>query len=330
MNEQQLPQFVKDYLVHLTKKGRQSSTIKRYTYDLMDFFHWLSVYKNTVSLTIWTELSREDIEQFFLYLMEERQYKVRTIRRIHSVLRQLATFYLKTKQHAIFLYEPPELELVPLQQSEWVTEKEARRLLSIIHSVQGLSEKQQEARPFFAGRNETIIRLFLDYGLSLQEVTRLTMNDVHFERNEVIIRSEKGEQLFSIEWKDEDKRCAYKYFKTIPEPVRPRFYSQDPFFVAFDFQRMTFRWSYENDQPKALTDIAIQKMLRLEVARAGLRKGISAQHLRNTFILRCLLNGESVQRIQEKLGLSTPLSLQRYLLTIKQLQNVGKTESWPY
>ncbi len=44
----------------------------------------------------------------------------------------------------------------------------------------------------------------------------------------------------------------------------------------------------KNDAPKALTEIAIQKMIRLEVARANLRKGISGQHFRNTYILNLI------------------------------------------
>ncbi len=113
--------------------------------------------------------------------------------------------------------------------------------------------------------------------------------------------------------KEEDKIRLFTYYKTIPEPVRPRYHSTDPLLVAFDFKRGTFRWVYDNDAPKALTAIAVQKMIRLEVARAQLRKGISAQHLRNTFILRCLERNMSTEEIIKRTGFLSPLSVKRYV-----------------
>ncbi|EEL61798.1 Phage integrase [Bacillus cereus F65185] len=35
--------------------------------------------------------------------------------------------------------------------------------------------------------------------------------------------------------------------------------------MAFDFNRGTYRWVYEKDAPKGLSEVAIQKMIRLEV-----------------------------------------------------------------
>lgn len=64
---------------------------------------------------------------------------------------------------------------------------------------------------------------------------------------------------------EEDKLHLYNYYKTIPEPVRPKYHSNDPLFVAFDFTHGTYHWRYEDDAPKFLTEISVQKMIRLEV-----------------------------------------------------------------
>lgn len=101
-------------------------------------------------------------------------------------------------------------------------------------------------------------------------------------------------------------------YVTIPEPVRPKYHSNDPLFVAYDFTRKTYHWSYDNDAPKALTEIAVQKMIRLEVERANLRKGISAQHLRNTFILQLIENEVLEGQIINQVGFKSKLSLKRY------------------
>ncbi len=83
-------------------------------------------------------------------------------------------------------------------------------------------------------------------------------------------------------------------------------------FVAFDFNRGTYRWVYENDAPKALTEIAIQKMIRLEVAIANLRKGISGQHFRNTYILNLIKKETPESEIIKLAGFKSKISLKRY------------------
>lgn len=53
-------------------------------------------------------------------------------------------------------------------------------------------------------------------------------------------------------------------------------------------------------------------MIRLEVERANIRKGISAQHLRNTFILRLIENEVLEGEIIKQVGFKSKLSLKRY------------------
>ena len=84
------------------------------------------------------------------------------------------------------------------------------------------------------------------------------MQQVHFGKNMITVLHNKGTER-RIMLKEEDKIRLFTYYKTIPEPVRPRYHSTDPLLVAFDFKRGTFRWVYDNDAPKALTAIAVQK-----------------------------------------------------------------------
>ncbi len=104
-------------------------------------------------------------------------------------------------------------------------------------------------------RNIAILNLLIDYGLSLQELTALTMHHVHFETNTLSIPATAGVER-TITLTHEDKKQLYTYYKSIPEPVRPKYHSNDPLFVAFDFNRGTYRWVYENDAPKGLTEAA--------------------------------------------------------------------------
>ena len=52
-------------------------------------------------------------------------------------------------------------------------------------------------------------------------------------------------------------------------------------------------------------------MIRLEVSRANLRKGISGQHFRNTYILN-LIKRDSESEIIKLAGFKSKISLKRY------------------
>jgi len=76
------------------------------------------------------------------------------------------------------------------------------------------------------------------------------------------------------------------YLADIPTPVRPRWYSDDPVFVSFDFSRMTFRWVYAKNQPKQLTIVMITKMMRQLNERSGLTRSVTPSMLRNAHVLK--------------------------------------------
>ncbi len=316
-----IPAFIESYFVYLGQKGRRPSTIRRYVYDVHDFATWLKKKRKTTEAIDWRTISKAELERFFTELIVKRNYKVRTVRRIHSVLRQIALHQKSlgsTELQAILSIEPPELTDEPLSPREWVRHDELKQLFHSLASEQGLSEQQRETFPFYKERNLLIARLFALYGMTLQEVHQLSMKDVKFERNELIVNGR------TVTLSEEDKQLAYRYYMKIPKAVRPRYHSGDPFFVAFDFNRKTYHWSYADDQPKRMTMIAIQKMIRMEVRRAGLRKGISAQTLRHTYILKKLLHGASLEEMIADLGFLSPLSLRRYEKTIAQMTSAQK------
>lgn len=319
------PEFVTDFLLSLEQKGRASSTIKRYSYDLEDFFKWMIQNHTKDALTVWTHLTHEQLDRFFLYLMEQRGYKVRTIRRIISVTKQLAKYTISTgliTKHPATIYEPPKLTVTPLDRDEWLSQLEVDQLLASVASENGLTENQLLARPMLTSRNDWILSLFIHYGLTLQEVANITMFDIQFARNQLVVKSSSdAAKTRIIHLYEKDKQKAFAYYQMIPEPVRPKQHSKEPFHIAFDFQRRTFHWSYQQNHPKALTEISIQKMIRSEVKRAGLRKGVSAQHLRHTFILQKLCSGTSVDELKQYLGFSSALSLERCLLTLDHLND---------
>lgn len=211
-----------------------------------------------------------------------------------------------------------------LRKEDFVSFQEGKHLKEVISSLEGLTEKQRSTRPMILERNISIVTLLLDYGLSLKELVSLRMIHVHFE-NDTLSILEGSKINRSIHLKEEDKLHLYNYYKIIPEPVRPKYHSNDPLFVAFDFTRGTYHWSYDDDAPKFLTEVSIQKMIRLEVKRANLRKGISAQHFRNTYILRRIQGNNTPEQIMQQIGFKSNLSLKRYYDYYKR--SIANTDS---
>ncbi|MED1625400.1 site-specific integrase [Bacillus mycoides] len=303
-----------DYLLH---KGRKPSTIKRYTYDIEHFLSWLETTDRTIDEDIWESLNKRDFKDFFHYLKEERHYSDKTIHRIYIALNRLyESLDLPSPIEGVIQINQPDRSL---RDKDFISSKEEKCLKEVVSSLAELTDKQKATRPMLLERNLSIIILLLDYGLSLKELVSLQMKHVHFEINMLSIPQDSQINR-TIHLKEEDKLHLYQYYKTIPEPVRPKYHSSDPLFVAFDYTRGTYHWSYDDDVPKFLTEISVQKMIRLEVKRAKLRKGISAQHFRNTFILSKIKQKNNPEQIMQQIGFKSHLSLKRYYNYYKQYQ----------
>ncbi|MEK7019833.1 tyrosine-type recombinase/integrase [Bacillus sp. FSL R9-9410] len=298
-----------DFSNFLLERGRKASTIKRYLYDVKHFLSWLENTDRVIDENIWESLNKRDFKDFFHYLKEERHYSDKTIHRIYIALNRLyESLDLPSPIESVIQIEQPDRSL---RDKDFISSKEEKRLKEVVSSLEGLTEKQRTTRPMILERNVSIVTLLLDYGLSLQELVSLQMKHVHFESTTLSI-PEDSKINRTIHLKEEDKLHLYDYYKTIPEPVRPKYHSSDPLFVAFDFTRGTYHWSYDDDAPKNLTEISIQKMIRLEVKRANLRKGISSQHFRNTFVLRKIKQRNTPEQIMQQIGFKSYLSLERY------------------
>ncbi|OZM58658.1 hypothetical protein CIB95_03565 [Lottiidibacillus patelloidae] len=322
LNNQSLPSYINQFLLSYKEKGRQSSTIKRYLYDLDEFLQWMRANYNNVSFEQWQSLSAKDFASYYTFLIEQRDYSERTMKRIATVLKQLYRYYEQQGYNNIVspnLTVEANKKAVPLSSEDFISEDEREHFLKIISSREGLSENQLKSRHLLNDRNKSIILMLCDEGLTLNELVSLTMKDIHFENNQIDVPSVTS-MARTIRISHENKQQYFAYFKSIPAPVRPQYHSDDPFFLAFDFQRNTYRWMYDLDAPKRMTDIAVQKMIRTEGKRANLRKGLSAQHMRNSAILRAIEAGETHEEIQRKFGFKAAISLKRYLTFAESLK----------
>ncbi|MEC2758286.1 site-specific integrase, partial [Bacillus cereus] len=220
------------FSAYLTEKGRKQSTIKRYAYDIKDFYKWLRANEKLLHIKSWSELSETDYQTYFSELEDKRKYSQKTRHRIWVVLKKVHMFL-----GIVSPLDGINLSLIPdqsLNDNDFITEMEETLLKQTALSTKGLTERQAKYRPLIMDRNVCIINLVVNYGLSLQELVSLNMSHIKFARNILMVPGENGATR-SVSLTMEDTQQLYKYYTTIPEPVRPRQHTDNPLFVAFDF-----------------------------------------------------------------------------------------------
>ena len=330
-----LPKFIYDFLFSMEEKGRREGTIIRYGYYLEEFCDWLKANQKTdVTFELWKGLTEED---FFTYYTQElitnRSYSKESLMRIESVLTQLYLFYKEQHPEIIspaMTLDKKKLAERHLSKDDFITEADFNQLIRTMDSLEGLTKNQLKCREMLIRRNISIATLFYKYGLMMSEVLAIAMHDLNFglnfeNRRYIRVDNQRIPGLKrEVDISLDDAKLIMDYLNDIPLPVRPKHNSSDPLFVAFDFYRLTFRWVYDDDdkvdngKPKALSRLAIQKMIREEAKRAGLPKGATAQQMRNSAILRDIQKGETDEAIMKKYGLLTSMGLRRYRAYAKE------------
>ena len=85
--------------------------------------------------------------------------------------------------------------------------------------TKGVTEGQAKYRPLITDSNACIINLIVNYGLSLKELVSLNMSHIQFARNTFVVSGENG-LTKSVSLSKENTHQLYKYYTTIPEPVK--------------------------------------------------------------------------------------------------------------
>ncbi|PEF75654.1 integrase [Bacillus pseudomycoides] len=292
------------FLADLLKQGRKPSTVKQYRYDIALFTSWIQKHVKSNPEGVFHSFDTNILERYLKTLRKERGASISNVKRVRGILINFLQFH-GAAQELKSDVSPPGLT-----SKHFASDKEIRKLSRVMRSYDGLTDYQATGRKFILERNLLLIHFMLDYGLSIQDILTLSMHDIHFGTNTITPGGLHAHKR-SIPLSKEHVKLALSYYNKIPNLVRPRQQTGDPFFVAFDFGPQTFRWDYEKDQPAALTRIAVQRMLQKEVKRAEIH--VTPTMLRNRFILNALQNGMKPIEIKAFLGLKSVEALHRYV-----------------
>lgn len=301
-----LPDYALDYMENLNQSGRSKLTLKQYESDLKKFFSWLDIYKENTTFETIKALRADDIRAYFHYL-KDKQLSQATIRRLASVLSRLMIYHQCVCAHEIHkLAEAAPLR--SLTTKDFITSEEYNKLLKYL-LIKDIEITKKSARNYLLTRNWTIVSLLKTFGLTPIDVHSIKMKDVNLAQGELTLSREEAPLILPI---PQDIMTKLRdYYFTIPEAFRPKYYSNDPVFIAFNNISYSFQYDYDRQKPKALSVRAIQEMIKDEVRRAGLRK-ISAVNFRNAAILETLASGASDEKIMHQFHLTSEAALRRY------------------
>ncbi|MCM3362151.1 MULTISPECIES: tyrosine-type recombinase/integrase [Bacillaceae] len=301
-----LPDYALDYMENLNQSGRSKLTLKQYESDLKKFFSWLDIYKENTKFETIKALRADDIRAYFHYL-KDKQLSQATIRRLASVLSRLMIYHQCVCAHEIHkLAEASPLR--PLTTKDFITSEEYNKLLQHL-LIKDIESTKKSARNYLLSRNWTIVAILKNFGLTPIDIYRIKMKDLNLAQGELTLNREDAPLTLPLSHDIMTKLRDY-YF-SIPEAFRPKYYSNDPVFIAFNNISYSFQYDYDRQKPKALSVRAIQEMIKDEVRRAGLRK-ISAVNLRNAAILEALATGASDEKVMRQFHLTSEAALRRY------------------
>lgn len=313
-----LRQHLENFLTQLSFLGKLDTTIERYDYDLKQFLQYI----HNQSLTV------DEFGNYLTLLEKERKYAPKTLKRIRVILNQFYEYLVANKVLKPLPNPIPPVQRIQydeFEENQFVTYEDFQELVHSIENPRKLSENEEKVYHLLKERNLSMLYLFYFYGLSLKEVVNIQMEDISFIQNTIRINSLSKYKRY-LHLSSEHNKIILNYYYTIPKPVRPRYHSKDPLFVAVDFNRETFRWNYDTDSPKQINERSVQKWLKKEIKKANLRNNISAQDFRSSFIIRCFLEGKEIEEVQKTLGLRSKVGLYRYLY-FAQLIDKGTSNS---
>lgn len=297
---------INEYLLYMQGNGRKLSTMHRYRYDLVQLATWIENSENALNLPFCRDITTEQFKDYCKVAKHMQNRSAASLKRIMSVIINFLDY------HSVFLDSVDRGQEVLLKLDNFAPDNEIEKLLSTMNSFEGLTNYQVSGRKYIINRNLFLVRLMIFYGFSIHDLTTLTMQDINFGQGTLMPVSAGGIKR-AIPLNNTDRHLLVSAYKDIPESVRPRQNTNDPFFVTFHHATSTFQWDYSTESPKKLTKIAIQRMFQKEIKRAEVHH-LSPTTLRNRHILDSLRDGVSAAEIKVLLGMKSIEALHRYVV----------------
>jgi site-specific recombinase XerD len=192
-----------------------------------------------------------------------------------------------------------ELAKVPERSLDLITDQELGRLMKSpdVGTPQGL-------------RDRAILELLFSTGLRISELCNLSIDDVDLSRDEFSVRG-KGDKIRVVFLSDSAKDAIRTYLKSRKD-------MDDALFVQYGK-------NVKEAKHLRLSPRAVQRMLKVHAAKAGITRKVSPHVIRHSFATDLLSNGADLRSVQALLGHANIGTTQIYThVTDKHLRDVHK------
>ncbi len=256
---------IEDFLTHLKlERGLSANTVSSYRRDVTEFAAAVKTAPASVSSGM--------ASAFVAGLGEVGRRPATIARKISSV-----------KQFYRYLLESGQVDRSPL--SGFSAPRIARYHPHYLSptEVESIIEATDSAKP--AGRRDrAILELLYGSGLRVSEALTITLGDIEFEAGFLRVRGKGDKQRLAPLG-----GCAAEALHIyIDSRVAPQTAGSDLVFI--------------NRQGKALSRVALWKIVKRAVLRAGIAKSVSPHTFRHSFATHMLEGGADLRVVQEMLG----------------------------
>jgi site-specific recombinase XerD len=218
-------------------------------------------------------LQETDLKTFIDHLRYDRKLSATSINRYVAALRAFSRFILINGRHRTMVAQHLKTYRVDTAKSAALSRQELRRLITAV-DLNGRNGR----------RDFAILQLFLQCGLRVSEVVRLSRDDVilHKTVGHILVRNEKGHQDRSVPLNLTVRQAIYDYLNARgPGP------GIEPLFIS--------------ERRRRLSIASVQYMIKKYLSIAG-RDDLSAQDLRRHFAQSFYERSGNLTATQKVLG----------------------------
>ena len=249
-------------------EGKADNTVESYQRDLKKYVSFL----NERNIDDVEEVTDEDVFDFVAFLYDQN-YAESSISRMKTSVRNFHRYYSFR-----YNYNDPTVNLRVSQKRKrlpiYATKEEVEKLMSVFND--------EDPEEMF---DHTIIETIYGLGLRVSECCGLKTNQVNLDEGFVnVIGKGNKERLIPIP--DRTKQLMKKYYANI----RPL------------WQKKSTNLFFINKSGKKIYSEYVEKMLKENVNKAGIKKTITPHKLRHSYATHLLEGGADLRVIQELLG----------------------------
>ncbi len=277
-----LPYFVQDFFVGIENRTSPLTRLN-YAYDLRVFFNYLSKRryqgKAIIDITL-KDIERLEVSEIEMYLSYLSRYTINgkqescTERGKARKLASLRSFYkyffnkgyiVANTASKVSMPKLHEKEIIRLESNGKVNE--IAKILNIVDSGSGLTEKQLEFHLKTRLRDVAIITLFLGTGIRISELVGINIDDIDYRTNSFVV-TRKGGNRAILYFNDEVKSALQDYVVYRNTALHPP-EDEKALFLSLQNKRISTRM--------------VQELVKKYAKLASPLKKITPHKLRSTF-----------------------------------------------